>query len=494
VSSLADLLAGLGAQVTGDPATPVSSICYDSRAVRAGALFVALRGGRSDGHRHLRAALDAGAHSLLVEDVQGVPSGARAVARVADTRRALADVAARFHGRPGDALRLIGVTGTNGKTSTVRMIESILTHAGVSAGSLGTVSVRYAGREEPAQLTTPDAPELQATLRRMLNEGVTHVAMEVSSHSLASERVRGLRFGVAVFTNLTQDHLDFHGDLTAYGNAKARLFGSEYLSGGTAIVNARDPLAAQLAREARTAGARVLRYDRGKDSDAEIRTLAEDVGLAGSRLAVETPAGSGELDLPLPGDFQIENALAALGAGCALGLEWDVLRAGLEKCPPVPGRLERVSAAEPAVFVDYAHTPDALDRVLGRVRALCRGRLICVFGCGGDRDRSKRVPMARAACRHADHVIATSDNPRTEDAGAILREIAQGLAGSSEVIEDRRAAIARAIELAAPHDVVVIAGKGHEDYQIIGTERRHFDDREEARAALAARAAREQST
>jgi UDP-N-acetylmuramoyl-L-alanyl-D-glutamate--2,6-diaminopimelate ligase len=231
----------------------------------------------------------------------------------------------------------------------------------------------------------------------------------------------------------------------------------------------------------------VRSYARGADAQADFRTVEERVELSGSRLRVRGPDGEIDVALPLPGDFQIDNALAALAAGHALGVGWDELRRGLESCPPVPGRLERVGRERPIVLVDYAHTPDALDRVLGRVRPLVAGRLIAVFGCGGDRDRTKRAPMARAACAHAHHVIATSDNPRSEDPDAILRDVAVGLSGSHEVLRDRRAAIERAIELAGPDDCVVIAGKGHEDYQIVGSERRSFDDREEARRALRAR-------
>ena len=396
-------------------------------------------------------------------------------------------MAARFFGEPGDALELIGVTGTNGKTSTVRMIEAILLAAGLRAGSLGTISARYDGREEIAALTTPESVDLQRTLLAMRDAGVGHVALEVSSHSLALGRVRTLRFAAAAYTQLSQDHLDFHGDLRAYGEAKALLFGPEYLA-GPAVLNAADELTPGLAERARDAGQRVLTYARGKRQVADLRTIEEQVTLSDSRFRVETPRGALEVSLPLPGDFQIENALAAIGIGLALDLPDDAIVRGLADCPVIPGRLERVAAGAPAVFVDYAHTPDALDRVLSRVRPFVRGRLICVFGCGGDRDRSKRAPMARAACRHGDLVIATSDNPRSEDPEAILADVAGGLSGTHEVLVDRREAIRRAIALAGPDDAVVIAGKGHEDYQIVGTERLSFDDRVEARRALEERA------
>jgi UDP-N-acetylmuramoyl-L-alanyl-D-glutamate--2,6-diaminopimelate ligase len=466
--ALGSLLEGLDAQLCGSAQTPIAELACDSRAVRPGMLFVALRGTQGDGHSHVGAAVAAGASALLVEDWPAKPPGGVAVARVADSRRAMHSVARRFFGDPGRSLALVGVTGTNGKTSTVRMIESVLRAAGWRAGSLGTISVRYPDAEEPASLTTPESIDLQRILARMLS---------------------GLAFRVAVFTNLTQDHLDYHGDMTAYAQAKALLFGPEHLA-GTAVLNAADASAERLAAVAHAHGRPVLRYARGAKARADVRSVAERVELAGSELEVELAGARRALHLPLPGDFQVENALAAIAAGHALGLDWNAIRTGLESCPPVPGRLERVAESRPIVLVDYAHTPDALERVLSRVRALARARLIAVFGCGGDRDRSKRAPMARAACAHADLVIATSDNPRTEDPDAILREVAAGLSGAHEVIADRRSAIRRAIELARPDDVIVIAGKGHEDYQIVGRTKHPFDDRVEARAALAAREAR----
>ena len=480
------LLAGLEAQVHGDAATSVSGVAYDSRRVASGQLFVALRGAQSDGHRFLDQAVDAGAAALLVEDIPAGPSPKVPVIVVPNSRAALAEVAARLFNHPARDLTLIGVTGTNGKTSTVRMIESILTGAGRRAGSIGTISVRYGGHEEKARLTTPESADLQQTLARMRDAGTDAVAMEVSSHSLEQERVRTLRFDVAVYTNLTQDHLDYHADMGAYADAKARLFGPDHLK-GTAVLNAGDPLSDRLSKLAIDADRPVIRFARGKGSRAEIRTLDEEVGLLGSCFKVETPEGTGEVQLPLPGDFQIENALAALATGLALGLPLATATAGLECCAPIPGRLEPVSDVPPAVFVDYAHTPGALDSVLGRVRPLVTGRLICVFGCGGDRDRGKRAPMAQAACRHSDLVVATSDNPRAENAGAILRDVERGLSGDYEIVESRREAIKRAIVLARPEDVVVIAGKGHEDVQLVAGERLPFDDRDEARSALAAR-------
>jgi UDP-N-acetylmuramoyl-L-alanyl-D-glutamate--2,6-diaminopimelate ligase len=475
------LLAGLDVRIHGDSSTEISELACHSQQVKPGALFVALRGTQTDGHRFLKQAIEAGAAAVLIEEAPeglGVPA-----AVVPDSREALAEVAARFFGDPGAEITLIGVTGTNGKTSTVRMIESILAHAGLPVGSIGTISVRFPGSEESARLTTPESLDLQRTLARMREVGVGTVVMEVSSHSLALGRVRRLRFDAAVCTHLTQDHLDFHIDMEAYASAKAELFGPLYLH-GPAILKAGDALTPRLAELARRHGQRVTTFGRGEHSDADVRTVEEQVELASSTIVVETADGRHEIRLPLPGDFQIENALAAIATTRALDVTWEAIAQGLTSCPAIPGRLERVGRVEPVVLVDYAHTPDALERVLERVRPLATGQLITVFGCGGDRDRTKRVPMAQAACRHSDHVVATSDNPRTEDPEAILREVSEGLSGSYEVIVDRREAIRRAIERATQADVVVIAGKGHEDYQIVGREQLPFDDRVEARVAL----------
>ena len=485
-ATLAELVADLDARVLGPGDVRVDDLAYDSRQVRPGALFAALRGAQTDGHRFIGDALAAGASALLVEEAPAARPPAVGVAVVRDARSALADVAARFFGHPARSLVLVGVTGTKGKTSTVRLCESVLRAGGKRAGSLGTISVRWPGFEEKSAMTTPESLDLQRWLARMRDAGVDAVAMEVSSHSLALGRVRGLRFAVAVFTQLAHEHLDFHGDLESYGRAKSLLFGADHLS-GTAVLNAADPWTPRLADLARAGGSRVVTYGRGWDAHADYASVGERVELAGSHLRVRGPDAEIEVDLPLPGDFQIDNALAAIAVGRALGVPWDAVRRGLESCPPIPGRLERVGSEPPVVLVDYAHTANSLERMLSRVRPLVRGELIAVFGCGGDRDKTKRAPMARAACANADFVIATSDNPRTEDPDAILRDVAAGLSGAHEVIADRRAAIARAIGRARRDDCVVIAGKGHEDYQIVGRERRHFDDREEALRALRAR-------
>lgn len=483
-----DLVRGIALETQG-ASPPIGAVEYDSRRVDPGSLFVALRGARTDGHRFIEHALARGATAVLLEEIppslraHGHESDAPAIARVADSRKALAEVAARFFDHPARGLSLIGVTGTNGKTSTVRMLSSILEGTERCVGSLGTIAARFAGREEPAQLTTPESLDLQRLLRRMRDAGIDTVILEVSSHSLALDRIRGLRFDAAVFTHLTQDHLDFHGTMDRYFEAKARLFDSPYLS-GIAILNAADPRTGELARRARSGGHPVVTFGRGEDSKADIYTLDESVSLAGSLLRVFGTAEPLEVVVPLAGEFQVENALASIATATALDVPPRSIVAGLRGCPPVPGRLERIGAGDPIVLVDYAHTPDALERMLESVRPLVPGRMILVFGCGGDRDRSKRVPMARAACAGSDRVIATSDNPRSEDPAAILRDVERGLSGPHEVIEDRRQAIRRAIECAQPGDAVLIAGKGHEDYQVVGSERLPFDDRLEARAAM----------
>jgi UDP-N-acetylmuramoyl-L-alanyl-D-glutamate--2,6-diaminopimelate ligase len=485
---LDQLVDGLEAELKADPATRVTDIVTDSRRVKSGALFVALRGGQTDGHLFLDSALAAGAAAVLVDREPHGPPPPLPYVRVPDTRAALPIVAARFHRHPGRDLRLVGVTGTNGKTSTVRMIESILHAAGYRPGSLTTISVRYGGSEDIAELTTPDADSLQRTLARMRDAGVDTVAMEVSSHALSRGRVGTLRFAAAVFTNLSQDHLDFHGDMGRYLQAKQRLFEPEYLD-GTAVLNVSDPIGASLAKTLTEQGRTAITFARGTHARAHIRTVEEDVTLEGADLIVEESSTRYPVRIPLPGDFQVDNALAALGTARALGIAVDARVKGLAACPPVPGRLERVSPDRPVVLVDYAHTPDALERVLSRLRPQASGRLIALFGCGGDRDRAKRAPMARAACGSSDYVVATTDNPRTEDPEAILRDVAEGLSGPHEIVIDRREAIARAISMARWDDVVLIAGKGHETVQIVGTERRPFDDREEARRALRLREA-----
>lgn len=486
----------------------IRGISYDSRKVSPGDLFVALRGAVSDGHQFIDVALRLGAAALLVEEAPAAELlGDVPAVVVPDSRRALAPLAQRFFGDPASELTLVGITGTNGKTSTSYLVESILAQADQRVGLIGTVDIRYAGERIPSVNTTPESLDLQRTLRNMRTAQIESVVMEVSSHGLELGRVAGCRFRVAAFTNLTQDHLDFHGDMEAYGASKTRLFRDHLVPGGTAVINVDDASAGRFLDAARDAGARVLRCSRAAGTAAEVRLVSSDVRLTGSRVRLSLPSGELTVEFPLIGDFNLENLIVACGVSEAMSIPPEVLAAGIARCPQVPGRMELVGAdgpGMPVVVVDYAHTPDAVDKLLAAVRPLCNGRVITVFGCGGDRDRAKRPLMAEAVARHSDLAIATSDNPRTEDPAAILRDVVAGLEtmqvrtidelgrGRAEyaVIEDRRRAIEAAVALAGPEDTVVLAGKGHEDYQIIGREKRPFDDREEARRALRRRAAR----
>ncbi len=490
--------------LSGDPA--IRSLTYDSRRVAPGELFVALRGVHTDGHAYLPQALRLGASALLVEAwPTDLSRGEVAVAVVPDTRRALAPIAAAFFGHPARELTLIGVTGTNGKTSTTYLVEAMLKQAGRRVGLIGTVEVRYGEVRQRSINTTPESLDFQHTLRAMRNRGVEIVVMEVSSHGLALGRIAGCGFGVAAMTNVTQDHLDFHGDMDAYLRSKLLLFQQHLNKDGGAIVNLDDAAAAMFLAAAESAGARVVRVSQRADSEADIRIENSSITLDGSDVTLRTPSETLALHLPLVGAFNLENLLVAAGIAWALGLPSEAIARGAAACLQVPGRVERVensAGAAPAVFVDYAHTPDAVEKLLCALRPLTRGRLIAVFGCGGDRDRGKRPLMARAVARWADCAIATSDNPRTENPESILDDVARGLGEMRRVepaelrtgrgcyarVSDRRSAIELAIAAAQLKDTVVIAGKGHEDYQIIGHEHLPFDDRREARRALMQRA------
>lgn len=486
----------------------IRGVRYDSRQVCPGDLFVALRGANSDGHAYIDRAIELGAAALLVEEIAPTQAHRKLpTIQVPSTRRALAPISARFFGNPADDLGLVGVTGTNGKTSTTYLIEAILKQANRNTGLIGTVEIRFGDHHETSVNTTPESLDLQRTLRAMRNDKVDAAVMEVSSHGLELGRVEGCRFRVAAFTNLSQDHLDFHGDMEAYLNSKARLFRDHLAPDAVAVVNIDDAASSTILSVAKSAGARLLRVGRGAASTADLKLLKSEIRLDGTRAELEDESGRIQLDLPLLGDFNLENLLVAVGVARALGIDFKTIAEGVAACPQVPGRMERVrgtgGAADPTVLVDYAHTPDAVDKLLSAVRPLCDGRLIAVFGCGGDRDRAKRPLMAEAVARHADLAIATSDNPRTEDPDAILVDVVAGLNGLKEteaaslfagagaastgryaVLSDRREAIRCALEGADSNDTVVLAGKGHEDYQIIGREKFPFDDRREAHLAL----------
>ena len=502
VRSLPPALAPANPGVGDDPV--IRGIAYDSRAIHPGDLFFALRGADFDGHAYLAQALELGAVALVVEDLpEGIELRGRPALIVPDSRRALAPISTRFFGNPAGELELVGITGTNGKTSTSYLVESVLREAGRRVGLIGTVEVRFAGERERAVNTTPESYDLQRTLRAMCTRGVEAAVLEVSSHGLALGRVDGCRFSVAAITNVTQDHLDFHGDMETYRDAKLLLFSSHLDTAGTAVVNVDDPAAEHFLRTAESIGARCLRTSLHADVDADVVVETSEIRLDGTTARVRTPIGPLDLNVPLVGEFNLENAIVACGIAISLGIEPSIITDGIAGCPQVPGRIERVEAAasNPTVLVDYAHTPDAVEKLLRSLRPLARGKLITVFGCGGDRDRGKRPLMAEAVARWSDRVVATSDNPRTEDPSEILVDVEAGLdqlrrvegdalgdaEGTYVVDLDRRVAIERAIRIAAPRDMVVIAGKGHEDYQIIGKERLPFDDVAEARRALRAR-------
>lgn len=464
---------------SGAPEVEITGLAYSSRSVSPGALFFCVPGFTADGHDFAADAVERGAAALVCErelDLE-VPQ-----VRVPDVRTAMGPIAARFYGDPTATLRVVGITGTNGKTTTAFLVRSVLEAGGVRTGLLGTVKQVVGGIEEEVERTTPEAIDLQATFRRMLDGGDAACAMEVSSHALALGRVDGTRFACRVFTNLTQDHLDFHEDMESYYLAKRRLFEEP----GESVVNVDDEHGRRLAGDLEGA----TTY--GVDTDAAYRARDIRFDLAGASFTAETPDGPLDVTTPLPGLFNVRNALAALAVGRTLGVGAADCRAGLAAAERIPGRFEPIDEGQRfGVLVDYAHTPDSLENVLRAARELTGGGLRVVFGAGGDRDRGKRPQMGEVAARLADSVIVTSDNPRSEDPEGIIEEILRGSGEGSDVgVErevDRRRAISAAIGGARPGDVVVIAGKGHEQGQEFEAGRKEpFDDREVAREALRA--------
>jgi UDP-N-acetylmuramoyl-L-alanyl-D-glutamate--2,6-diaminopimelate ligase len=466
--------------VSGKTDLEINAIASDSRKVQPGGLFVAVVGLRQDGRRFISEAIERGATVVVAEGPNPLDRPLTYI-QVADARQALAHLASYFYGNPTDGLHLIGVTGTNGKTTTTFLIQALLKTAGFRTGLLGTVRFDLGDTVRPATHTTPGVLELQALFAEMRGAGTSHVVMEVSSHALDQGRVEGCWFDTAVFTNLTQDHLDYHGTLETYFAAKRKLFDQA----GKALVNLDDSWGRRIREEIPD---RCWGY--GIAERGEFYPKSMEIGPDGIRMTVASPIGEMEIRSPLVGRYNIYNLLAAVGAGAALGLSKESIISGVAAMTGVPGRFEKVDAGQPfLVLVDYAHTEDALDRLLQAVSDLQPGRIITVFGCGGDRDRGKRPKMGGVSARHSDITVLTSDNPRSEPPLAIIQEIEAGLrsAGPSaqyEIVPNRREAIARAVDLAEAGDAVVIAGKGHEDYQIIGNERFPFDDRQVAREAL----------
>lgn len=470
------------AVISGDENVRIDAIQTDSRRVRPGALFVAMRGARTDGHRYLADAVANGAAAVAIEACPeiAVPHGVTVV-RVADSRRALSALAAAFYGDPSHALDVAGVTGTNGKTTTTHMVAAIFEAAGRPCGIIGTVGAQFAGRTWPLENTTPLPPELHRLLAAMHRDGARAVAMEVSSHGLALARVEDVRFAVAALTNVTRDHLDFHETLEAYAAAKRRLFALAPAS----VLNVDDAFGRSWAEELRAEGKRVVTYG-----------TAEDASLRAREIAVETTGSAFTLDgcrfrLTLLGRFNVWNALAAIGVARLAGIDDATSARGLAALDRVAGRMEWIVAGDITIVVDYAHTPDALQNALAALRETAAGSLAVVFGCGGDRDRGKRAEMGAAAARLADRLYVTSDNPRGEEPRAIADAIVAGIGSRPHIVElDRRRAIERAIAEAQAHDVVLIAGKGHEGYQIVGERVLAFDDVAVAREALVGREAR----
>ena len=497
-------------------AREVTAVTADSRRVVPGSLFVAVRGEKADGRAFIPEAVRRGCLAVAVEEGADIDALAVPVLVVADTHAALAGAAAAWHGHPARDLRLIGITGTNGKTTTSWLLEALLLHAGHRPGVIGTVDYRYHGPDGlhvlcQAPLTTPDPVTLQGLLRTMVDGGATHVVMEVSSHALEQDRLGPVQFDVALFTNLSRDHLDYHQTMERYFAAKKRLFERHLKEDGSAVI-VHETAEGESAWGERLAALlpdrRVFRC--GFSMQCEVRATDLVQAMTGFSCVLHLGNEQGSFSSPLTGGYNVLNILAAAATGLGLGLPAEQIRTGLAQVGRVPGRLERVTLAEgagaagPTVFVDYAHTPDALENVLVSLRPLATGRLICVFGCGGDRDRGKRPLMGAIAARGADVAIVTSDNPRTEDPETIVAAVAIGAADTGRqlhgvtalltadpptagyaVLADRREAILAACSLARPEDTLLIAGKGHEDYQILGTEKQFFDDRLEATNALA---------
>jgi UDP-N-acetylmuramoyl-L-alanyl-D-glutamate--2,6-diaminopimelate ligase len=473
---------------------PVTGIAYDSRRVKAGEVFVALRGQHADGTAFVRQAIDRGAAAIVAEgpSLQGISVP---WATVSDARLALAVLADAFFQHPSAEMQVVGITGTNGKTTTAYLIASIFEAAAIPCGLLGTVAYRIGPGDRDvrqAERTTPEAPDVQALLREMVDRGCRACVMEVSSHALALRRVDGIAFAAAVFTNLTRDHLDFHTDMEEYFQAKRRLF-EMIPSGAPSLVNLDDPRGSSLVGFGRT-----ITYAVGRPADVTPGPLSFSV--QGLSFEVRTPSGTLQIASRLAGRPNVYNILAAVSATTALGLPPDAIEGGIRDLEGVPGRFQVVSGAkdEVTVVVDYAHTDDALRNLLETARPLTSGRLITVFGCGGDRDRTKRPLMGAVAGRLSDVIVITSDNPRSEDPNRIIEEIQRGITADTRrdtsqrqlAIVDRREAIAQAVEIARAGDLVLIAGKGHEKYQVIGDRTLPFDDVAVAREALGRRQAK----
>lgn len=482
---LEELLARIpGVECLGDPQTRIEGIAYDSRRVKPGDLFVAIRGQKTSGVLFIREAIGRGA-AVVASEQRSENEGEVPFLKVGDARRFLALAARIFWHDPASELKLAAVTGTNGKTTTIHLVGAMLSAAGLKTCMAGTLGMRIGEDLFPSERTTPESVDLISFLREAVTCGCTHGTLEVSSHALALKRVFGMKFSTGVFTNLTPDHLDFHGDMESYFSAKRLLFSVEGANRiDAAVLNADDPCSGRLADALPFPP---LTYGLAETSD--IHVLESQTRIDGTDVRLATPAGELRARAKLPGRPNVYNIMAATGTALTLGLSLEPIVHALESVRGVPGRMELVQAGQPfAVIVDYAHTPDALEKLLETVGRLPHQRVITVFGCGGDRDRTKRPVMGNIAVRMSDHVIITSDNPRTEDPLAILEEIRTGVdqgAATCELTPDRHEAIGKALAMARSGDVVVIAGKGHETYQVVGRKTVPFDDRAVAREWLA---------
>ena len=490
----------------------IGSIHYRAKEVKPNGMFVAIPGNTADGHDFIDEALKRGAAAIVVEkefhpqasQIDGQPSTEAIMIQVSNTRQALANLSAAFYGNPSERLVIIGITGTNGKTTTAYLIEGILLQAGYAVGVIGTINYRFAGKTFDNPITTPESQDLQRTLAEMLSAGVTHVVMEASSHAIDLYRIQCCWLDIAVFTNLSQDHLDFHGDMQSYWASKKRLF-THYLDSGPkkdqaqAVINCDSPYGQELVELLD-----IPLITTGRENGCAITPATAQCELSGIAGTIATPDGTFDFISPLVGQHNVDNILCATGVAAALHLLPDTIKSGVEALSHIPGRLERIdNDTGRFVYVDYAHTPDALQNVIRALRDITTQRIICVFGCGGDRDRAKR-PMSEIAAKHCDLSIVTSDNPRTEEPLAIidhilegtkrvngfaysLAEVMTGFDTKGFVVEpDRRRAIKLGIAVSRPGDTILIAGKGHEPYQILGKTTVPFDDREEARRALRA--------
>ena len=474
-----ELFAGIDCTIIGNADDVAEGIAYRSDRVRPGDAFFCIVGFTADGHSFAQDAIDRGAKVLVVERKVYLADATDVTEVVVkDTRKAMAVAASNFYDHPSKDISLVGITGTNGKTTTTYLVEHIARVAGKRTGVIGTVGIRIGDVQEKSAHTTPESPDLQELFARMRDERCDTVAMEVSSHALDLERTWGTSFAVTAFSNLTQDHLDYHHTFEAYFETKARLFSKDYPARRVICID--DKWGKELLRRCSVAEDDVVTT--GFDASAQIHPVEVRYAPTHTAVTLDVRGSRYTFDYPLVGKFNVENVMCAFGIGLQLGFSAEAIVKALEEAPQIPGRLERVSAAHDggvSVFVDYAHTPDALEKALASIMELTPGRTICVFGCGGDRDASKRPIMGRAALA-ADHAVVTSDNPRTEDPLAIIEDIVSGMGAGLDrfdVEPDRRSAIALALEIAQPGDSVLIAGKGHEDYQLVGDKVLSFDDR-----------------